>query len=97
MELPDDTRVYCGHEYTVKNLDFAASLEPGNTALAQRLSDAKALREKGLPTIPSTLGEERRTNPFLRVSSPELRQTIGKPNADDVEVFAEIRRRRNSW
>jgi hydroxyacylglutathione hydrolase len=70
--LPDDTRIYCGHEYTVNNLRFAESLEPSNADIAKKLAWAKALREKGQPTLPSTLREERLTNPFLRVAEKDV-------------------------
>src|SRR5262249_52095612 len=71
-QLPDDTRVYCGHEYTEKNLRFAVGLEPGNRALQEKLGAVVALRKAGRPTVPSTIAEEKATNPFLRTRSPEL-------------------------
>ncbi|MDA0277094.1 MAG: hydroxyacylglutathione hydrolase, partial [Proteobacteria bacterium] len=64
--LPDETKVYCGHEYTLANIGFARGIEPGNTALAARETRDQALRAAGRPTLPSTLGEEKATNPFLR-------------------------------
>jgi hydroxyacylglutathione hydrolase len=70
--LPDDTRIYCGHEYTVGNLRFAETLEPNNPEIAKKLAWARAARERGQPTLPSTLGEERLTNPFLRVAERDL-------------------------
>lgn len=70
--LPDGTRVYCGHEYTLSNLRFAASLEPDNEAIAKKLAWAQAARAQGQPTLPSTLGEERLTNPFLRVTEKDV-------------------------
>ena len=70
--LPDDTRIYCGHEYTVNNLRFAESLEPGNPEIAKKLAWARAAREKGLPTLPSTMRDERLTNPFLRVAEKDV-------------------------
>jgi hydroxyacylglutathione hydrolase len=94
--LPDDTRVYCGHEYTLKNLQFAHELEPGNAALTQKLAAVEALRRDGKPTIPSTIGEEMATNPFLRVVSPELEASVrarvpGIPPGDRVALFAAVR------
>ena len=93
--LPDDTRVYCGHEYTEKNLRFAATLEPGNPALQQKLAAVQALRRQGRPTVPSTIGEEKATNPFLRTDSPELAASVRArvPGiADDpVALFAAVR------
>lgn len=70
--LPDATLVYFGHEYTAKNLDFAARIEPGNAHVSQRIARVETLRARGEPTAPSTLGEERLTNPFLRCDSPEI-------------------------
>jgi hydroxyacylglutathione hydrolase len=97
MRLPDDTRVYCGHEYTLNNGRFALTLEPGNKDLQSRMTDVQALRAKNEPTIPSTIGLEKRTNPFLRPDSPEIRRTLAKNGASDVEVFAEMRRRKDSF
>lgn len=93
--LPDDTRVYCGHEYTLANGRFALTLEPGNHDLRQRMVDVEARRSRGEPTIPSTIGLERSTNPFLRPSSTELRTTLGLQAASLVDVFAETRRRKD--
>jgi hydroxyacylglutathione hydrolase len=81
--LPDDTRIYCGHEYTVSNLRFAETLEPGNPDIAKKLAWARAAREKGEPTLPSTLGEERRTNPFLRVAEKDLMAGLEERIAQD--------------
>jgi hydroxyacylglutathione hydrolase len=97
MRLPDATRIYCGHEYTQSNGRFALTLEPSNTALVARMRDVDAARASGAPTIPSTMGLEKRTNPFLRPDSPELRRTLGMENASDVDVFAETRRRKDSF
>jgi hydroxyacylglutathione hydrolase len=91
-DLPGDTRVYCGHEYTVQNLRFAAHCEPSNQDVARARARADALRAQGKPTIGSTLDEERKSNPFLRVRSPELRGALGIPAAtDDVAAFAAVR------
>jgi hydroxyacylglutathione hydrolase len=93
--LPPETRVYCGHEYTEKNLLFAATLEPGNRALAEKLASVRRLRADGMPSVPSTIASERATNPFLRVDSPELRATLRArfPDLEDdpVAVFAKTR------
>ncbi|MBA0841821.1 hypothetical protein Goarm_001682, partial [Gossypium armourianum] len=70
--LPKPTRVYCGHEYTVKNLQFASTVEPKNARIQQKLAWANGQRKAGLPTIPSTIEEEMETNPFMRVDLPEL-------------------------
>ena len=97
MTLPDETQVYCGHEYTQSNGRFALTLEPGNAALAQRMKGVDAARARGEATIPSTIGLEKQTNPFLRPNSAEIRKTLGMENASDVEVFAETRRRKDNF
>lgn len=90
--LPDETRIYCGHEYTLANLAFAAHCEPDNEAIAVERARIAGLRDRGLPSMPGLLGTERRTSPFLRVSSPSLRRTLGVPEgASDVEAFAAAR------
>jgi hydroxyacylglutathione hydrolase len=99
--LPEDTRVYCGHEYTVRNLEFAATLEPGNQAIADKLAWARSRRTAGQPTVPTTIASERATNPFLRTDSPELRATIaarfGDVGTDDTAVFARTRKLKDSF
>lgn len=95
--LPDRTRVYCAHEYTESNARFAVTVEPGNTALTQRYEAIRAARARGQPTVPSLLGEEKATNPFLRPMSENLRATLGLVAADDVAVFAETRKRKDSF
>ncbi len=97
MALPDATRVYCGHEYTQSNGRFALTLEPGNGALVQRMRDVDGARAKGSPTIPSTIGLEKQTNPFLRPGVAEIRRSLGLVHADDVEVFAEMRKRKDNF
>lgn len=93
--LPDSTKVWCGHEYTAKNLAFAHELEPGNADIASKLERIRALRAAGKPTVPSTIAEEKRTNPFLRSESAELRTTLRRrfPDLGDdaVAVFAKTR------
>lgn len=95
MALPDDVRVYCAHEYTQSNARFAVTMEPGNAALAARVAEVAALRAAGRPTVPSTIGLEKATNPFLRPASPELRKTLGMPAAPDEDVLGETRRRKD--
>ena len=97
MRLPDATRVYCGHEYTLNNGRFALTLEPGNAALAKRMKEVEALRAKSSPTIPSTIGLEKETNPFLRPGSAEIRRTLSMESADDVAVFGEMRKRKDAF
>ncbi|XOV87922.1 MAG: hydroxyacylglutathione hydrolase [Pseudomonadota bacterium] len=96
-DLPDDTRVYCAHEYTQSNARFAVTVEPQNQALRQRAQEIDALRAANKPTVPSTIGLEKATNPFLRPTSPDLQSTLGLSGADPVEVFAETRRRKDSF
>ena len=96
-ELPDETRVYCGHEYTQSNARFAISVDPDNETLAKRVKEIDELRSKRLPTLPTTIGFEKRTNPFLRTGDPAIRKQLGMENASDVEVFAELRRRKDSF
>lgn len=95
--LPDEARVYCAHEYTQANARFALTVEPGNADLVARSRRIDAARAKGAPTVPSTMGEERATNPFLRPESPEIRERVGLRDADDVAVFAAVRKRKDNF
>lgn len=95
--LPDETRVYCAHEYTETNGKFALTVEAGNSDLQARMEEVRDLRARNAPTVPSTLGVERRTNPFLRSQSVEIRHSVGLANASDVDVFAEVRRRKDNF
>ena len=97
MALPDDTVVYCAHEYTQANAAFALSVEPDNADLRTRSAQIDVLRAEGQPTVPTTIGLERATNPFVRPASSALRRTIGLESASDVEVFAETRRRKDNF
>ena len=97
-KLPDETRVYCAHEYTAANARFALTLEPGNGALAARAAEVSALRAAGKPTVPSTLATEKATNPFLRPHSAELRAALRMPpDAPDVDVFAAARKAKDKF
>ena len=93
--LPDDTQVYCGHEYTEKNLQFALTLEPNNPALKSKYEWARQARAAGKFTIPSSIGDEKRFNPFLRTDSPELCASLKKIDpslgSDAVAIFAKTR------
>lgn len=95
--LPDDVTVYCGHEYTEENLEFAVHLEPKNEVVARRLAQVRELRRKNRPRVPSSLGLEKTTNPFLRSDSDAMKRAVGLPDASPVEVFAELRRRKDRW
>jgi hydroxyacylglutathione hydrolase len=99
--LPDSTRVWCGHEYTEKNLAFAHELEPTNADIAAKWDRVRNERRQGRPTVPSTIGEEKRTNPFLRSESAELRRSVqakfpGLPT-DSVSVFAKTRELKDNF
>jgi hydroxyacylglutathione hydrolase len=93
--LPDSARIYCAHEYTQSNARFALTVDPANAALKARARWVDEMRLAGRPTVPGTLGEERRTNPFLRADRPELAASVGLAGADPVAVFAEVRRRKD--
>jgi hydroxyacylglutathione hydrolase len=99
--LPDATRAYCAHEYTLSNIRFAEAVEPGNARLAARKQRDSAKRARGEPTVPSSIGEERATNPFLRCGEPEVVASAeghaGRKLGNPVEVFAEIREWKNSF
>jgi hydroxyacylglutathione hydrolase len=94
-ELPGDTVIYCGHEYTQSNAKFALSIEPENAALAARAKEIDELRAAGQPTLPTRLDRELETNPFLRPHIGAIRKRLGLEGAADWEVFAEIRERKN--
>jgi hydroxyacylglutathione hydrolase len=93
--LPDDTRVFCGHEYTQANIRFAKTIEPGNAALIARDKKVEMLRGVRQPTIPSMLGEEKQANPFLRADVPAVAKAVGLAGQPAWKVFAEIRERKN--
>ena len=99
--LPGDTRVYCGHEYTVSNIRFAQAVEPGNRALDQRKERDTAKQLRGEPTLPSTIAEELATNPFLRCGEREViasaEKHAGGKLSSAVDVFAEIRAWKNAF
>lgn len=101
MTLPEDTLVYCGHEYTITNLKFALEVEPGNQALIARMKDAQALRQKELATIPSTMALEKETNPFLRYEDTNIMSKLianGRlSKADSVASFTAIREWKNNF
>lgn len=94
-ELDAQTRVYCGHEYTQKNLQFARTVEPDNTDIAKTIAQVDALRQNGRPSLPGTLGEERRINPFLRWDNAAVARAAsahaGRELTDPATIFAELR------
>jgi hydroxyacylglutathione hydrolase len=93
--LPPETRLYCGHEYTLSNGRFALKVDPGNAALAERMRAVEALRAEGRFTLPSTIGIERETNPFLRAGDASIARTIGMQGQPPVAVFAALRELKN--
>ena len=93
--LPDDFRLYCGHEYTAANIRFALSVEPDNAALKTRADEVARLRAENKPTIPSLLGDEKKANVFLRADDPSVAQKLHMKGASAAEVFGELRERKN--
>jgi hydroxyacylglutathione hydrolase len=93
--LPDDTRVFSGHEYAATNARFALSVEPDNPVLNARADEIARTRGVGGFTVPATLAEERASNPFLRAGDPALKAALGMAGADDIACFTELRARRN--
>ncbi|MFZ1815081.1 MAG: hydroxyacylglutathione hydrolase [Rhizobiaceae bacterium] len=94
-KLPPQTSIYCGHEYTLSNARFSLTVDGTNSDLQARLKEVEAMRAKGMPTIPTSLALELKTNPFLRAADPAIRANLGMANATNGEVFAEIRERKN--
>ncbi|HFB2048875.1 MAG: hydroxyacylglutathione hydrolase [Hyphomicrobiaceae bacterium] len=94
--LPPETKVYCGHEYTVANAMFALMFEPNNIELQARFKKVQALRSQKLLTLPTTLSDELATNPFIRADSPEIRARLNMKTTTTFEVFAELRRLKNA-
>ena len=93
--LPDDTRVYCGHEYTAANVKFALTIEPENAALKARADEVTKQRAANQPTIPTLLGEEKKANVFLRADVPQVAANVGMSGKSAADVFGEIRERKN--
>ncbi|WP_212111743.1 hydroxyacylglutathione hydrolase [Bartonella queenslandensis] len=96
-KLPDETLLYCGHEYTKNNALFALTIDPHNKKLHQRVEDVFLLRAKNAMTLPVTLGQEKETNPFLRWDNDAIRKKLSMNDATDEEVFAEIRKRKDNF
>ncbi len=95
--LPDTAQVYCAHEYTQANARFALSVVGANADLVRRAAEIDAVRAEGKPTVPSRLGDEKATNPFLRADDPVLAGNVGLAGADPIAVFAEIRARKDNF
>ncbi len=96
-KLPGDTTLFCAHEYTKANADFAVTIDPNNKALQQRQQDIIRLRQEKSPTVPMMLTVEQATNPFLRADVPEVQAALNMAGADSTDVFAEIRRRKDNF
>ena len=88
-------RVYCAHEYTQSNARFAVTIETDNPQLMARSASVDAARARGEATVPSLLGEEKQTNPFLRADKPSVQKAVGMPGGDPIQVFAEVRHRKD--
>jgi hydroxyacylglutathione hydrolase len=97
MALPKDTAVYCGHEYTLANAKFALTIEPDSAALQKRAKEVDALRAAGKATLPTTIGLELETNPFLRPHVPAIQTGLGMEGKPEWQIFAEIRERKNRF
>lgn len=95
--MPDDTQVYCGHEYTLSNARFALTVDPANLGLRTRALEIEHKRAKGEVTLPTTIGLEKATNPFLRADDPAVQEAVGMKGADPAAVFAELRERKNRF
>jgi hydroxyacylglutathione hydrolase len=95
--LPDDTALFCGHEYTDANIRFAQTIEPGNAALQARAAEVKRQIAKGEPTIPSRLGDEKYANVFLRADDPQVAAAVGLAGKPAAQVFTEVRERKNRF
>jgi hydroxyacylglutathione hydrolase len=95
--LPGDALVHCGHEYTESNARFARAIDPDNAALKRRAEGVTAARAEGRSTVPASMEEERATNPFLRADDPKLAAAVDMAGAAPVQVFAEIRRRKDTF
>lgn len=96
-ELPEETVLYCGHEYTLANAKFAVTVDPGNERLRERYAEVQRLREAGRPTLPTTMALEKATNPFLRADHPDIAAAVGLSGADPAKIFAEIRTRKDRF
>ena len=93
--LPDDTFVYPGHDYTEENYEFALTIEPDNPSVKKRIEEIRQAKKHGLPTVPSAISQEKITNVFLRSYNPQIKSALNMTNATDLEVFTELRRRKN--
>ncbi|XP_027222325.2 hydroxyacylglutathione hydrolase, mitochondrial isoform X3 [Penaeus vannamei] len=93
--LPDHTEVYCGHEYALQNLAFGSHVEPDNDTIKQKIAWVKERRDNGLPSVPSTIGEEKQLNPFMRVNESPVQKHAG--TSEGIETMAAVRREKDNW
>ena len=89
--LPGETKVYCGHEYTFKNLEFCLKFNPNNDFLKKKKDDIKLSLKNKKPTIPSTIADEIKANIFFRVNDPDVKKAINLENSPDIEIFTKLR------
>ncbi|MEM7696440.1 MAG: hydroxyacylglutathione hydrolase [Pseudomonadota bacterium] len=95
--LPDETQIFCGHEYTLTNARFAAQTLPDDAAIAERFATISAMRERGEPTVPTTMALEKATNPFMRADDPAVASALGMAGAEPAAVFAKLRQGRDGF
>ena len=95
--LPGDTKIYCGHEYTYKNLEFCLKFNPNNKFLKKKKKDIESSLKDKKPTIPSTISEEIKTNIFLRFNDPDVKKAINLENSSDIEIFTKLRDLKDSF
>jgi hydroxyacylglutathione hydrolase len=95
--LPDRTLLYCGHDYTLENYEFALRIEPNNQVVEKRLGEIRQKQQLGEYTVPSTMSQEKSTNPFLRAKTNQIKASLNMPQAGDMETFAELRRRKDMF
>jgi hydroxyacylglutathione hydrolase len=93
--LPDETLVYCGHDYALENYEFAVTIAPSHRHIRERLAEIQKTIEYGRLTVPSTIGQEKATNIFLQAGQPQIRAALGLPEARPEEVFSELRSRKD--
>ena len=89
--LPEDTKIYCGHEYTLTNFEFCLKYNPNNSFLKKKADEIKSKLKNNIPTVPSTIGEEIRTNIFFRCDDPDVKKAINLENSSDLEIFTKLR------
>lgn len=95
--LPDQTEIYCAHEYTQNNLRFAQTVEPGNQAITERIQRVRALRDQNKPSLPSTLQEEKDTNPFLRCALPSIKSAVEKHQGEKLDNVVDVFKSLRQW